>query len=41
MVTRYYDVLHIIMAKDNNAILISRDKHILELNICKKPEDLI
>ena len=35
------DALHIIIAKDNNAILISRDRHILELNICKKPEDLI
>lgn len=35
------DALHIIAAKDNNAILVSRDKHILELNLCKKPEELI
>ncbi|MBR9690069.1 type II toxin-antitoxin system VapC family toxin [Candidatus Woesearchaeota archaeon] len=38
------DALHAILARDNNAILISRDKHYLELlDIvdCRKPEDLI
>lgn len=38
------DALHAILAKDNNAILISRDKHFYELEKqiqIKKPEDLI
>ena len=38
------DVLHSILSRDNNAIMVTRDKHFLELldiaNI-KKPEDLI
>jgi predicted nucleic acid-binding protein len=38
------DALHAIMARDNHAILISRDKHFYELSeqmTIKKPEDLI
>ncbi|MFA5141895.1 MAG: PIN domain-containing protein [Candidatus Woesearchaeota archaeon] len=38
------DALHYILAKDNNAILVTRDKHFYELNdkmMIKKPEDLI
>ena len=38
------DVLHAIIARDNNAIMITRDKHFYELSnitIIKKPEDLI
>lgn len=38
------DVLHAILARDNNAILITRDEHFLELNdlvMIKKPEELI
>ena len=37
------DALHAIVAKDNDAILITRDKHFLEIDFieCYKPEDLI
>jgi predicted nucleic acid-binding protein len=37
------DVLHAIIARDNYAILISRDKHFQEIDFikCFKPEDLI
>lgn len=38
------DALHAILARDNNAILVSRDKHFYELGkdvTTKKPEDLI
>ncbi|MFH1332545.1 MAG: PIN domain-containing protein [archaeon] len=38
------DVLHAILARDNKAILVTRDKHFYELSeylIIKKPEDLI
>ncbi len=38
------DVLHSILSRDNNAIMVTRDKHFLELlDIVdiKKPEDLI
>ena len=38
------DALHAILARDNNAVMVTRDKHFLELtDICeiKKPEDLI
>jgi rRNA-processing protein FCF1 len=34
-----YDALHAILARDNNAILVSRDKHLFGLS--KKPEELI
>lgn len=39
-----YDALHAILARDNDAILVSRDKHffeILDLVEIKKPEDLL
>ena len=40
----YGDVLHAIIARDNDAILVTRDKHFYELaqkiNV-KKPEDLL
>jgi predicted nucleic acid-binding protein len=38
------DALHAILARDNDAILVSRDKHYQELSeevVIKKPEDLI
>ena len=38
------DALHAILAKDNNAILVTRDKHFYELEkeiSVKKPEDLL
>jgi predicted nucleic acid-binding protein len=38
------DALHAILARDNNAIIITRDKHFLELgdiSEVRKPEDLI
>ncbi len=38
------DALHSILAKDNNAIMITRDKHflnLLDIVIIKKPEELI
>ena len=38
------DALHAVIARDNNAILITRDAHFLELQediIIKKPEELI
>ena len=38
------DALHIILARDNNAIIITRDKHFLELediSEIRKPENLI
>lgn len=38
------DALHAIVARDNNAIMVTRDKHFYELPeeaIIKKPEDLI
>lgn len=38
------DALHAILARDNDAILVTRDKHFLELEKkvkIKKPEDLI
>ena len=35
------DTLHAILARDNEAILVSRDKHFYELGNIKKPEDLI
>ncbi|MBN1376781.1 PIN domain-containing protein [Candidatus Woesearchaeota archaeon] len=38
------DVLHAILARDNNAILVTRDKHFYKLAekiIVKKPEELI
>ena len=39
----FQDVLHAILARDNEAILITRDKHFEMLDIVevKKPEDLI
>lgn len=39
-----FDVMHAILARDNDAILISRDKHYLELTYIvdvKKPEELL
>ncbi len=39
-----WDVLHTIIARDNNLILITRDKHFLrldDLTICYKPEEII
>ena len=38
------DALHAILARDNNAIMVTRDKHFLELNDIaeiRKPEELI
>jgi len=38
------DALHVILAGDNNAIVVTRDKHFYELSekvTIKKPEDLI
>ena len=38
------DALHAILARDNNAIMVTRDKHFLELTDIadiRKPEDLI
>lgn len=38
------DVLHALIARDNNAVMVSRDKHFSELQdivVVKKPEDLI
>lgn len=38
------DALHAILARDNNATLVSRDKHfllLLDVSNVKKPEDLI
>lgn len=38
------DVLHAILARDNKAVLVTRDKHFYELSehlVIKKPEDLI
>lgn len=38
------DALHAVLARDNNAIIVTRDKHFYELTrevIIKKPEDLI
>jgi len=40
----YADSLHAILARDNGAILITRDKHFAELNdivLSKKPEELL
>ncbi len=40
----YSDLLHAILARDSQAILITRDKHFLELLdlvMIKKPEDLL
>ncbi|MBD3304155.1 PIN domain-containing protein [Candidatus Woesearchaeota archaeon] len=37
------DALHAILARDNNAVLVTRDKHFQELqksNIIKKPEEI-
>ncbi|MBU1198995.1 MAG: PIN domain-containing protein [Nanoarchaeota archaeon] len=44
--TRVYfnDVLHAILARNHGAVLVTRDKHFLELNLflnVKKPEDLL
>lgn len=39
-----WDALHAVIARDNNLILITRDKHFLRLNditICYKPEEII
>src|SRR3989344_2870748 len=38
------DALHAILARDNDAVMVTRDKHFYELSerlIIKKPEDLI
>lgn len=38
------DALHAILARDNNAIMVTRDKHFLglaDIAEVKKPEDLI
>lgn len=35
------DALHAVLAKDQKAILVTRDKHFLEIIESKKPEDLI
>ncbi len=38
------DALHTILARDNNAMMITRDEHFLDLNdlvMIKKPEELI
>jgi len=38
------DVLHALIARDNNLVLITRDKHFLklqDLSVCYKPEQLI
>ncbi|MFH1210286.1 MAG: PIN domain-containing protein [archaeon] len=38
------DIIHAILARDNNAIVISRDKHFQELDFIaetRKPEDII
>jgi len=38
------DALHAVLARDNKAIMVTRDKHFIELNHIaeiKKPEDLI
>lgn len=38
------DTIHAIMARDNNAVMVTRDKHFIELNkiaAVRKPEDLI
>ena len=40
----FKDVLHAVLARDNNALLVSRDKHFYELQEyveIKRPEDLI
>lgn len=40
----YADILHAILAKENNAIMITRDKHffdLVDIVDVKKPEDLI
>ncbi|MFA6888400.1 MAG: hypothetical protein WC254_02790 [Candidatus Woesearchaeota archaeon] len=42
--TGFSDALHVILARDNNAIMITRDEHFLEfIDIAeiKKPEELI
>jgi predicted nucleic acid-binding protein len=37
-----YDILHSIIARDSNAILITRDRHFEEIGVaeCAKPEDI-
>jgi predicted nucleic acid-binding protein len=35
------DAVHYILAKENNAILVSRDKHLLFFSNVKTPEELI
>ncbi|MDD9954418.1 MAG: PIN domain-containing protein [Candidatus Woesearchaeota archaeon] len=38
------DALHAVLARDNDAIVITRDKHFLSLHsivVCKKPEELL
>lgn len=37
------DALHAIIARDNNLMIITRDKHFKQINFCKskKPEELI
>ena len=40
----FHDALHAVLTRDNNAVLIARDKHFLELDdivMCKKPEEII
>ncbi|MBI4454052.1 PIN domain-containing protein [Candidatus Woesearchaeota archaeon] len=40
----FNDALHAVLARDNNAILVTRDKHFFELQeelIIMKPEDLV
>jgi hypothetical protein len=36
------DVLHAVIARDNDAVLVTRDRHFEEIGICRtaKPEDL-
>ncbi len=37
----FYDILHSIIARDNNSVLITRDRHFEEIGIaeCSLPED--
>ena len=39
----FYDILHSIVARDKNAILVSRDNHFKKINLCRTelPEELL
>ena len=40
----FADALHAILARDNSAILVTRDKHLIEMQeivIIRAPEDLL